>query len=238
MQSGSMTSTLSPGAGEPAASRSRRSRRSRASYRYDAKIKRYKYLLAGITLVFLVIFTLTWVYIAGRSRTHEQTLLELRKLEKALQAITGELESARSELDTLVRERIPGLQPLSYDEAINVDHELVRNIIFTMVKNGKKRNFEYRLVLHNDTLSVIRPEIEVLLFNDIGIQIGATRVDYTDATDDSARSALDPGEVRSYTSSIDLMRDENPRYFLLAVSEARQINSDRLREHLGGVISP
>jgi len=129
--------------------------------------------------------------------------------------------------DMMVQDRIPGLLPLIYDEAITVDAGYIRNIIFTLVKNGKQRSYEYRLVMHNDTLSIISPAVEILLFNDTGIQIGVTQVEYRDASTKTERIALDPGEVRSYTSSIDLIRDEEPTYFLLAISEANQASANR-----------
>lgn len=238
MQPGNTTTTLAPASGEISTSRSRHSRRSRSSFRYEAKIRRYRYLIAGISIVFLLIYVFTWLHIAGKSREYEHTLLELRKQQVAIQAVSTELETVRSELDKLVQERIPGLLPLKFDEAISVDEDYIRNIIFTEVKNGKKRNYEYRLVMHNETLSVIHPKVEILLFNDIGIQIGSAQVGYMDSSSEATRAALDPGEVRSYTSSINLLRNEEPHYFLLAVSEARQASADKLREHLSDVISP
>jgi hypothetical protein len=223
--------------GNTIASRSSSSQ-SRSSYRCRAKIRRYKYLLASIATLFLLTYIFTWFHIARKSTEYEQMLLEFRKQEIAVKIITGELETARSELDTLVQGRIPALLPLTYDEAITVDEEYIRNIIFTLVKSGKKRSYEYRLVMHNDSLSVIRPIVEILLFNDIGIQIGVAKVKYMDAASGTERSVLDPGEVRSYTSSIDLLRDEEPSYFLLAVSETSRDSADRLRGQLGEVISP
>jgi hypothetical protein len=92
--------------------------------------------------------------------------------------------------------------------------------------------------MQNDTLSVIHPMVEILLFNDIGIQIGLAQVEHTDASTMTGRAALDPGEVRSFTAAIDLVREEQPHYFLLAVSEAEQASADKLREQLGDVISP
>jgi len=238
VQSGNTITTLQSASGELSSSRPRHSRRSRSSFRYETKIRRYRYLLAGVSIIFLLIYIFTWLHIAGKSREYEQTLLELRKQQIAFQAVNTELETLRNELDTLAQERIPGLQPLKYDEAISVDNEYIRNIIFTEVKNGKNRNYEYRLVMHNETLSVIHPKVEILLFNDIGIQIGTTQVGYMDVSSEASRPALDPGEVRSYTSSINLLRKEEPRYFLLAVSEAKQASADKLREHLSDVISP
>jgi hypothetical protein len=217
---------------------SRQSRRSRSSYRYEARIRRYKYLLAGISILFLLIYMFTWFYVARKSAETEQALLELRIQEKTLGTINSELATVRNERDTLVQGRIPGLVPLTYDETITTDNNYIRNIIFTMVKNGTKETYEYRLVMHNDTLSVIHPMVEILLFNDIGIQIGLAQVEHTNASTGTGRSSLDPGEVRSYTATINLIRDEEPHYFLLAVSEARQASADKMREQLGGVISP
>jgi hypothetical protein len=206
---------------------SSRSRHSRSYYRCQAKIRRYKYLLAGISILFLLTCIFTWLHITRKSTEHDQTLLELRKLEIAIKSTTSELETVRNEMDTMVQERIPGLLPLKYDEAITVNDRYIRNIIFTLVKNGKQRSYEYRLVMHNDTLSIISPAVEILLFNDTGIQIGVTQVEYRDASTKTERIALDPGEVRSYTSSIDLIRDEEPTYFLLAISEANQASANR-----------
>ena len=238
MQSDNTATTLQSTSSNNSASRSRRSRRSRSSYRCEAKIRRYKYLLAGISIIFLLIYVFTWFHIARKSTEHEQTLLELRKQEVTLKAVTSELETVRNEMDSLVQDKIPGLLPLKYDEAINIDNKYIRNIIFTLVINGKKRNYEYRLVMQNDTLSVIHPVVEILLFDDTGIQIGVAQVEYRDASTVAEHSALDPGEVRSYTSSIDLNRDKEPRYFLLAVSEANRGSAGRLREQLGDLISP
>ena len=238
MQSDNTTGNSKPTSSNRSSSRSRHSRRSRSSYRCDARIRRYKYLLAGIAILFLIIYIFTWSHTTKKSIEHEQTLIEFRKQELAMEALTSELETVRNEMDTLVQDRIPGLLPLKYDEVINVDDKYIRNIIFTLVKNGKKRNYEYRLVMHNDTLSVIRPVVEILLFDDTGIQISVTQVEYRDASTMTEHSALDPGEVRSYTSSIDLSRDEEPSYFLLAVTEANRDSAHRLREQPGDVISP
>ena len=238
VQSGNTATTLQSASRKSASSRSRRSRRSRSSYRSEARVRHYKYLLAGVTTLFIVIYIFTWFHITRVSTAHEQMLIEVRKQEIAMKALSSELETARNDMDTLVQERIPGLLPMQYDEAITVEDKYIRNIIFTLVINGKKRNYEYRLVMQNDTLSVARPVVEILLFNDIGIQIGMAQVGDADISTVTERAALDPGEVRSYTSSIDLLRDEEPSYFLLAVSEAKQVSTDRLREQLIDVIAP
>ena len=195
-------------------------------------------MLAATAILFMLIYLFTWFYISRKSAESEQALIELRLQQKTLDSISSELDEVKAERDALVQGRIPGLLPLKYDEMITPDQQYIRNIIFTMVRNGQQDTYEYRLVVHNDTLSVIYPMVEILLFNDIGIQIGLARVQHKDASTATGRASLDPGEVRSYTATIDLIRDEEPHYFLLVVAEERQASADKMREQLGDVISP
>ena len=160
----------------------------------------------------------------------------MRVQEKTLNTLNSELDTLKDERDALVQGRIPGLLPLTYDETISTDDEAVRNIIFTEVKNHTKRTYEYRLVMHNNTLSPIHPMVEIMLFNEIGIQVGLARVEHGNASTGTGSPALEPGEVRSYTASIDLIRNETPRYFLLNVSETNQTSANKLRGDLSDVV--
>jgi hypothetical protein len=199
---------------------SRRRRRSRRDHRCDAKIRRYKYLLAGITILFLLIYIFTWFYIRSLATGQEQAALALRKLDVKHQGVVKELETLRSERDALVQGRIPDLLPLHFDEAIPIETSYIRNVIFTLVKNGRNTVYEYRLVLNNDSLSIVRPKVEIFLFNELGIQIGNALVEPGDATTNNTRATLEPGEVRSYSATIKMLREGKPVYFLIAAREA------------------
>lgn len=225
---------------DPARTRERTSsRRSRLSYRYESKLKRFRLLLAGISILFCIILIFSWLHFASESSDHRQAIMEFRKQEVLAESLARELETVKNERDVLVQERIPGLIPLTYDETINIENEYVRNIIFTLAKSGKKNINEYRLVLHNNSLTVARPKAEIILFNDIGIQIGMAQIAQTDAINDTdIRAALDPGEVRSYTAAINLIRDEEPSYFLLVITEGTNTATEKLRQQLNGVIIP
>lgn len=214
-------------------------RSSRSSYRYASTVRGYRLLLAGISIVFLVILIFSWLQVASKSSERHQAMLDLRKQEVLVKNLTEELGTIQNERDILVQERIPGLIPLTYDETINIDNEYVRNIIFTLAKTGKKNIYEYRLVLHNNTLSIARPKARIILFSDIGIQVGMAQIEQSDAsTETDAGTALDPGEVRSYTAAIDLVRDEEPSYFILDISETGNTATNKLRNQLDGVITP
>ena len=223
---------------QPAKGRSRRVRHSRSRYQSETRLRRYRFLLVGLAILFTLTYIFTWFHIAGKSTELLQSTVQLRKMDATLKNVSAELETIRSERDALVQGRIPNLLPLTYDEAIPIGEEYVRNVIFTLVKSGKNKIYEYRLVLHNDSLGIVRPKVEIFLFNDIGIQIGVAQVTSSDATTDVDRVELDPGEVRSYSSTIDMIRDEEPNYFLLTLSESYQASPDSLRKHLGNIIVP
>jgi hypothetical protein len=233
----SQTSTISsikpPGRREHTSSR-----RSKSSYRYASKFRRYRIILAGISILFCLVLIFSWLHFSRESSDHRQAIMDLRKQEVLTESLARELDSVKNERDILVQERIPGLIPLTYDEAITIDNEYVRNIIFTLAKSGKKNIYEYRLVLHNNTLTVAHPKAEIMLFNDIGIQIGMAKIEQTDATNDiDTRATLDPGEVRSYTAAINLGLNEEPSYFLLVISERSNATTEKLRQQLDGIIS-
>jgi hypothetical protein len=229
---------MDTGTGRKRATTSRRQRHSRSSYRYRAKIRKYQYLIAAILILFLLTYIFTWFWISGEKARHEQTTLQIRKLESRLQTVTAELDKVRSERDIMVEGRIPNLSPLKFDEALDISEDFIRNVIFTLVKNGNKKVYEYRLVLSNDGLSVIRPEIEIFLFNELGIQIGNAKVQAANATTNVDRSTLEPGEVRSYSDTIDMLRQGEPGYFLITASNRDKPIGDKIRQHLGDVISP
>ena len=201
-------------------------------------IRRYKMYIAAITLLFLIVLFFTWLHSANKSSEHNQSLLDLRKQDAVVKNLTVELETVKEERDLLVQKRIPGLIPMLYDEAITIDNEFVRNIIFTLAKSGKKNIYEYRLVLQNNTLTITRPKAEIILFNHIGIQVGMAQIQQIDATTEiEGRAALDPGEVRSYTAAINLIRDEKPSYFMLNILEMNNTATDKLRKQLDGIIT-
>ena len=216
----------------------RHRKHSRSDHRCRAKIRKYQYLLAGITTMFLLVYIFTWLHIAADSGRHKQSLLQMRKLENTVQGVTTELEKVRSERDELVRGRIPHLLPLVYDQALDIDSDHIRNVIFTLARNGSKTIYEYRLVLSNNGLSVIRPKIDIFLFNELGIQIGNAEVQARNATTNIDRMTLEPGEVRSYSDTIKMLRKGQPAYFLIHTRHAGQDEEEDTREQASVILPP
>ncbi|WP_240761676.1 hypothetical protein [Nitrosococcus wardiae] len=154
-----------------------------------------------------------WLYTSKLSAENDQISAEFYKQSRQLTATTAALEKLQGEMKTLVQGRLPRLVPLEYDEAISITYKYLRNIIFTLIKAQGEITTEYRVVLQNDTLSVIRPEVKILLFDHAGIQIGSAEITNMMLTPDEA--VLDPGEVRSYSGSIELFHEGKPHYFLV-----------------------
>ncbi len=211
-------------------------RRSRGNYRSEKKIRLLKIVLGSCLIAYFLTVAFTWMSMARTGNEMEEQTMQLRKQGKTIAETKAELQEVTTERDALVADRIPGLIPLDYDAAIAIDDQYIRNIIFTLVSNGRERHYEYRMVMHNNTLSIIKPKVEILLFDDVGIQVGRAVVEKSNATTEVDRADLDPGEVRSYSSSIDLFRIEEPRYFLLSIKEAPIPASEALREHLENVV--
>ena len=124
------------------------------------------------------------------------------------------------------------------DEALAIDNDYIRNVIFTLVRNGSRTIYEYRLVLSNDGLSVIRPKVEIFLFNELGIQIGNAEVQARNATTNIDRMTLEPGEVRSYSDTIKMLRKGQPAYFLIHARPGGQAEEEDAREQASVILPP
>lgn len=187
--------------------------RSRRRHRSELKIKLLQIALGSLIFLFSLIILLMWLYTSKLSAENDQISAEFYKQARQLTATTEALEKLQGEMKTLLQGRLPHLVPLEYDKAIPITHKYLRNIIFTLIKAQGRVATEYRVVLQNDTLSVIHPEVKILLFDHVGIQIGSAEIISTALTADEA--VLDPGEVRSYSGSIELFQEGDPHYFLV-----------------------
>jgi len=71
------------------------------------------------------------------------------------------------------------------------------------------------LVVQNNTGAPLWPEVQLLLFNEQGIQVGSAEIG-TGQPNDLKAGSLGVGEVRSYTASVNLMdRSATPAYFMI-----------------------
>ena len=117
----------------------------------------------------------------------------------------------------LVQGRIPNLMPLEFDVTVPSDQAYLKNISFTLTGTASDKQYEYRAVLHNDRLADIQPDVSILLFDALGIQVGKAKLSKNHTTSNAQQDDLKPGETRAYSSRISLDREAEPSYFLIEV---------------------
>ncbi len=150
--------------------------------------------------------------------THlRRDLMTTRYSERSeLRAAHEELAEATATIDGLVQGRIPNLHPVAFDEVMPMGESYVRNVAFTLLREGDALTYEYKLVLQNETDIMVHPSVELLMFDRLGVQMGRASVGSLEEGDAAVDAqTLYPGEVRSYAGPLDVTRNVEPAYFLL-----------------------
>lgn len=179
--------------------------RSSRSRRRTAKIVGLSVALAFSLLVLIVVSIYSSVKIAATQEMNRKLESALAAANQKVEQIQPKLDRVSADLDTLVNERFPNLTTLEANQMIAVDNPYARTILFTVIKQGKRRYYKYLLVVENNTLQKIKPSYRVLLFDQYGVHVA------TDEAHDDA--PLAPGESRDYASEIEFFFDTEPKHF-------------------------
>lgn len=184
--------------------------------------KIFKLRIAVVLLLTVLVVTIFgWITTAVRFSKAEEEFLQyqtgIRQQVSDSESHSAELERLRAENETLVKGLLPGLRLLEYDTIVTLDDQYVRNVRFTLTGTSYAKNYEYRFVLHNDSLNVIAPSVTLFLFDNRGIQVGTTVLSKNDSTAKVDFSNLQPNETRSYTGTVELNIQSEPKYFLVEV---------------------
>lgn len=171
-------------------------------------------MVTGGIIIALVVLVMS-IGLSSLSAENARLVTDNNRKAREIDQFKAQLAALTEHRDTLVSGRIPGLRPLQYDEAISVDQAYIRNVIFTLTRSSEATTHEYRIVLHNDSLSVVNPKVKIVLFDAVGIQIGIATLDRAAANSEKDRTLLDPGEVRSYSGMIPVHGTKQPEYFLV-----------------------
>lgn len=189
----------------------------RVSARNQRKVLRLQIGLF-VSLVALAVVIIAGTVTMQRAADEQaQLVFELRKAERDLSAATKQLGELRGQLDELVAKRIPGLRPLRYDETITIAEGYVRNISFTLAKSNDEYTYEFRIVLSNDGVVSVLPNVNILLFDERGIQLGQADITVTEFVAEQGETSLEAGEVRSFSDSIALSHGTEPKYFVVRI---------------------
>jgi hypothetical protein len=161
--------------------------------------------LAGLSLLAVVLMLFGVIKINSLNNTNDLLTFRLQENEEKLINMGIELREAQRQLEAAVGGRFPQLRRLEFDKVLPLHEGLVQNIVFTLIKKSDKNLYEYKLVMGNDTGSLSTPEVKVLLFGQLGVQLGTDEL--------PKQEPLLRGETRSYSSIIDLAVPGEPYYF-------------------------
>ncbi len=184
-------------------------------YRRSSRTKLI-FFLAILSLVEAAALLILFIQLA----LSEQENLELTILEKnqaqELETLRPEVEKLRADVASLTASRLPNLARLEFDKVIPLELDYVKNIVFTVAGKDSDKHYEYKIVMHNSGLSLIHPEVDILFFDRVGVQVGLSKIGFhKDGTPNL--NMLERGEVRSFSSSVDLTDDAKPEYFRVKI---------------------
>lgn len=206
--------------------RHHRSGKHRRSHRSQHWSGRSKLLFAILSITILatfctVLFLSVWVY--GLNKENSQLKTDLVESEQRLAQIVPEHEKFRKDLETLLQGRLPGLTGIEFDKVINLNDNYVRNIIFTEVHSKNETGYEFKIVLYNNTLQTIWPDFLIFFFDSHGIQVHSVKIGAGKLNYDVRVDPLAPGEIRSHTSVITLVdNNELPAFFMLRLNISKE----------------
>lgn len=178
-------------------------------------------LLIIIALVVVDFFTalLLGTQVYRLSSENQALRINLARTDNELHKVAPELEQLRIDLEKLIRGKLPRLRELKYDLVLPLEEAYLKNITFTEIINRDNRAHEYKLVVQNNTSAPLWPEIQLLVFNELGIQVGKAEIG-TSQPNALKASSLGVGEVRSFSAAIQLLdKNATPTYFMVRIPE-------------------
>lgn len=191
--------------------------------------KAIKYMLVSMVLGALLIITgIGWMVTTyelsstkeqffSYQTPHREERSNAGNLTSRVAALEQQISTLQEEKASLVQSRIPDLNPLAFDSIVPIGRRYLKNISFTRTGTENEKVFEYRAVLQNDGQQNITPDVSILLFDSLGVQVGMTQLAKDDILSDAKYEGLLPGESRSYASQIKLTRERDPEYFHVEV---------------------
>ena len=167
-------------------------------------------VVAVLTLLLAVLTVFGAIKMNSLSNTNDLLTVRLEESEHNLIETRKKLGQTERQLEAAVEGRFPQLRRLEFDKVLPLHKGMVKNILFTLITKSDNNRYEYKIVMDNDSNSMAAPEVKVLLFGELGVQLGMDEV--------AKQESLLRGETRSYSSIIDLAVPGEPYYFYVAVN--------------------
>jgi hypothetical protein len=196
----------------------------RGSRRARRRVSQRLMLALALAVTLLVLFFVAMLYFSetgNLSRMNAVLRADLDRKELELDQLRPELEKTRQEFEQILNGRYPHLQRLELDQVLTLNKAHLKNIVFTVVRQGREKKYEYKLVMENGASREIRPDFALIVFDRLGVQIGS---------DEGAQlPVLAAGETRSYASAVALRVHGEPHYFYVNDSPS-QLKSHRFAQ--------
>jgi hypothetical protein len=172
-------------------------------------------MLGGIELAFLLMIHARSSVVKQEKAQLAQSIQSGAEEREVLQAKAFKLKGV---LDERVRTRLPGLRAVEFDRVIPLEEGPLKNIMFTQAGLDQDQDTEYRIVLSNPNATPARLQVEILLFNQAGIQTGRALVG-KGSQNAPAPINLDGNETRAYSDKMETGEGhQGPTYFLARVA--------------------
>jgi hypothetical protein len=142
---------------------------------------------------------------------------ESRQLEMELAKARERITELNNDLTILLANRIPGIDSLIFNRQIELNKQYVKNITFVKSGLDGKTTIEFSAVLHNARTGPILPQVDIVLFDENGLQTGSARLDKSQTVTPVDIAELQPGETRTYSAQIALQRQTPSKYFVVEV---------------------
>ncbi len=150
--------------------------------------------------------------ISGHADNLDQTRRDL--LDKVA-SMRADLSNLRDRNAELVAGRLPGLRQLEFGEIIEKPAEHVESVLLTRSNAYEGIRYEYLAIVKNRSAEYLTPEINIMLFNASGYQVGGTQISAKGSSLQRRQALLKPGESRSYSGVLEVNSDEPPPYLLV-----------------------
>jgi hypothetical protein len=195
-------------------------RRSQTRKNLERAMRAVRYLRSALVGLVGVIVLIVWVAVGIRDNAdNKERDMEYQLNQKDIEIVKlrSTVEEQKASIESFVLGRLPGLTDLRFDRVFEVDHPYVRNITFTNVRTDKSNEYEFRIVLENDSSStmIATPVIDVILFDKLGLETNRRKLSNGSGMNVIKIESLRPGDVRSYVDSFIVLADAKPAYFLV-----------------------
>ena len=192
----------------------------RTSSSSKRKIRRLRVLatILAAGLVASIVFSVVLYFHTKRLRGEGTSLtVEQKQMEGELAKARERITELNNDLRILLANRIPGVDELVFNRQIELNEQYVKNITFVKSGLGEQTTIEFSAVVHNARTGPILPQVDIVLFDESGLQTGAARLDKTQTITPADIPELQPGETRTYSAQINLQRQAPSKYFVVEV---------------------